>query len=142
MMLPAGCGGSAPKPAPKPAPDPGALVTQALYSYLRAQSQGDGATACALLTASGQNELAAVVVKKGDGLITSSPSCLDAVGLVHTFAGAKLLHALATARVEQVRVSGSSATAEVVDGTAFRPEQVRLVKSGAAWKIDAVPGLG
>lgn len=138
-ILPAGCGSATHK---SPPPDAQAQARQAVYSYLRAQSQGDGATACGLLTASGQNELVTLVVKDGKGLITSRPSCTDAVGLVHAFAGAKLLGALASARVAQVSVNGSSASAEVVDGSAFRPQQVRLERSGAQWKIAAVPGLG
>jgi hypothetical protein len=136
-IVSAACGST----TPKPAPDPRAQVSQAVYSYLHAQSQGDGATACGLLTASGQNELVTLVVKDGKGLITSRPACPDAVGLVHAFAGAKLLGALASARVAQVRVNGLTASAEVIDGGTFRPQQVRLQRSGAQWKIAAVPGL-
>lgn len=136
-ILPAACGGA----RHKPASDPRAQVRQAVSSYLHAQSQGDGATACGLLTSTGQEELIAIVVKHGGSLITSRPSCTDAVGLVHAFGGAKLLGALASARVAQAKVTGSTATAEVIDGSVFGTQLVRLETSGGQWKIVAVPGL-
>jgi hypothetical protein len=76
------------------------------------------------------------------GLLKTRPSCEDAVGLIRGLAGAKLLGALAQARAEDVQVTGSRATAQVVDGAQFPAEQVSLEKVGAAWKIAAVPGLG
>ena len=69
------------------------------------------------------------------------PGWRQAVGPVHAVAGAKLLEALSKAEIAQVRVQGNSATAEVIDGTAFPSEQVTLQASGGTWKIAAVPGL-
>ena len=117
-------------------------AAQAVRSYLRAQTTGDGPTACALLTAGGQQQLTTLVMQASKGLLNTRPSCQDAVGLIRAIAGAKLLAALAQARVEQVRVTGSRATAQVVDGTQFPAQQVSLEKAGGAWKIAAVPGLG
>ena len=117
-------------------------VTTAVRSYLQAQVAGDGQTACGLLTSAGQQQLSTLVMQASNGLLKSPPSCENAVGLVRALAGSKLLTALGHARVEQVRVSGTSASAEVVDGTAFPAQQVSLQKLGAAWKIAAVPGLG
>jgi hypothetical protein len=95
-----------------------------------------------VLTPPAQDKLIALVVTQGKGLITSRPSCSDAVGLVRAVAGAQLMQALAGARVEQVHVNGSTATAQVVDGAQFPPQDVTLEKSGGNWKISGVPSLG
>jgi len=117
-------------------------IGQVVRSYLSAQTQGDGQTACSLLTPGGQRQLEALVVKRANGLITAQPSCADAVSLVHSFAGSKLLNALSTARVGQVKVNGDNATAQVADGAVFTPQTVSLAKVGTAWRIAGVPGLG
>jgi hypothetical protein len=139
MVLASGCGGTHKSSA---AASDQAQVSQVLESYLHAQAQGDGSTACALLGPAGQNQLIGLVMSAGKGLITSRPSCDDAVGLVSAVAGAQLLTALDHARVEQIRISGPTATAQVVDGTAFKPQQVRLQKSNGMWEITGVPTLG
>ena len=118
------------------------LITQTLRSYLRAQATGDGYAACALLTAGGRQQLIAVVVKAGKGLITTRPTCEDAVGLIRAVAGAQLLKALGSARIERVHVDGARATATIADGNEFSPQQVALEKAGTTWKIAGVPGLG
>ena len=116
-------------------------VTQVLQSYLRAQAAGDGQAACALLTASGQNQLSALVIKAGKGLIKTRPSCQDAVGLVRAVAGQQLLDALKSAEIDNVQVRGAQAGAVVV--VDMRPGQkVSLEKTSAGWKIAGVPGLG
>ena len=115
-------------------------VAQVLRSYLRAQAAGDGQSACALLTASGQSQLIALVVNAGQGLITTRPSCQDAVGLVSAVAGSRLLNALRSAQIENVQVRGAQASAVVV--VDMQPAQrVSLEKTGTAWKIAGVPGL-
>ncbi len=116
-------------------------ISQVVRSYLRAQTQGDGQTACSLLTPRGQRQLEALVVKQAKGLIPGQPSCTDAVSLVHSFAGSKLLTALSTARIGRVQVRGDSATAQVADGTMFTPQTVSLAKIAGAWRIAGVPGL-
>ena len=105
------------------------MITRTVHSYLRAQIAG------------GQRQLIALVVKGARGLVTTRPSCEDAVGLVRAVAGAQLLGALVNAEIEHVHVSGSRATADVVDGLQFPPHQVRLEKVGTSWKIAGVPGL-
>lgn len=112
-----------------------------LHSYLHAQAVGDGHAGCALLTAGGQRQLIALVVKAATGLITTQPTCEYAVRLVRAVAGAQLLSALASAQVERVRVSGARATANVVDGSQFQPQQVGVEQAGTTWKIAGVPGL-
>jgi hypothetical protein len=138
--LAAGCGAAHKPPAEKSSDQ--AQVTTVLHSYLHAQAQGDGTTACGLLTPAAQNQLIGLVVSAGKGLITSRPSCSDAVGLAHAVAGAQLLSALESARVEQIHINGTSATAQVVDGTTFKPQRVTLEKTGGSWRIAGVPGLG
>jgi len=116
-------------------------VSAVLHSYLRAQAAGDGQAACALLTASGQQQLIALVVKEAKGLLSTRPSCQDAVGLIRAVAGAKLLDALSGAQVEQVQIHGQQASAIVADGLEFPPQRVTLQKAGGAWKISGVPGI-
>jgi hypothetical protein len=138
-VLTAGCGGTHKSSS---AASDQAQVSQVLESYLHAQAQGDGSTACGLLSTAGQNQLIGLVMSAGKGLITSRPSCEDAVGLVSAVAGAQLMGALDHARVEQIKISGPTATAQVVDGTAFKPQQVKLEKSDGKWEITGVPTLG
>ncbi len=133
----AGCGSSHTQ-----APTGQQQVQQVLRSYLHAQTSGDGQAACALLTPTAQRQLGTVVLRASNGLITSPPSCQDAVSLVRAVAGASLLDALSKAQITQVQVRGDKATAEITDGGAFAPQQVSLERSGSSWKIAGVPGLG
>ena len=132
----AGCGSSR-----TPAPTEQQQVKQVLRSYLRAQTSGDGQTACSLLSNAAQRQLEALVLQAGKGLLRAPPSCQDAVGLVRAVGGAKLLNGLANAQISRVRVQGDKATAQVVDGTAFSPQQVSLQRSGSSWRITGVPAL-
>jgi hypothetical protein len=117
------------------------LISQTPRSYLRAQAAGDRETACVLLSAGGQRQLNALVVKVAKGLVTSRPSCVDAAGLVRAVAGSQPVSALRSARIERVPVRGARATAEVMDGTQFAPQRVSLQKAGASWSIAGVPAL-
>jgi hypothetical protein len=129
----AGCGGSHRQSDQQ-------QVADVLRSYLQAQVNGDGQSACALLTAQGQQQLVALVMKAGKGLVTARPSCQDAVGLVSAFAGRQLLNGLKNAQIENVQVRDGDASATVI--VQKQPAQtVTLVKSGAGWLIAAVPGL-
>ena len=142
LVLLTACG-SAHKPANEPhKPSDEQLVAQTLRSYLTAQAKGDGQAACALLTPGAQQQLVALVVKQAKGLITTRPSCVDAVHLVGEVAGARFLSAVANARIERVHVSGAAASAEVADGSEFAPQHVTLTKVGSAWLIAGVPKLG
>jgi len=129
-----GCGGTAHKQSDQQ------VITQTLRSYLRAQSAGDGQTACALLTADAQNQLITLVVKGSNGLIKTRPSCEEAVGLVRAVAGQQLIGALNSAQISSVHVSGTHGSAEVIVD-AQPAQSVSLVKSGGTWRIAGVPGL-
>lgn len=135
-MLAVGCGSS------HKATHSASGVSGVIHAYLQAQANGDGSTACSLLTPAAQKQLTSLVVKEGKGLVSQRPSCQDAVGLVRLVAGSQVLSALKSARVEHVQVSGTTATAEVVDGTAFPSQQVTLEKTAGRWQITGVPGLG
>jgi hypothetical protein len=115
-------------------------IAQVVRSYLSAQTQSDGQTTCSLLTPSGERQLEALVVKRARGLIPGQPSCTDAVSLVQSFAGSKLLNALSNARVGRVQIHGDAATAQLADGTVFAPQTVSLTKIAGAWRIAGVPG--
>lgn len=132
-MVAAGCGG-----ANKPTDQQ--QIEQVLHSYLSAQATGDGQAACALLSPSGQSELITLVMTQAKGLVTTRPSCQDAVGLIRTFAGQSLMSALQNATIRQVQVAGSTGSAEVIVATQAA-QRVTLEKSGTAWKISGVPGL-
>jgi hypothetical protein len=129
-----GCGGKDKSPSDK------AQVVTVLQSFLKAQTGGDGQAACPLLTAAGQNKLVTLVAEQAPSLGTR-PTCEDAVGLIRAVAPPALLKALGTARVEHVRVTGDTATADVVDGAAFPTQHVVLRKADATWRINDVPGL-
>ena len=130
-----GCGGGQ-------APSDPQQVTQALRSYLRAQTNGDGMSACALLTDAAQQQLIAAVVNAAKGALPTRPSCADAVGLVRAVAGSDFLRALSSARIERVQVRGARASADVIDGTQFERQRVSLQKTGGLWRIAGVPALG
>ena len=125
-MAAGGCGSSHKPPSPEQ------QITQVLHSYLRAQTTGDGQTACSLLTNAAQRQLVTLVLQAGKGLITTRPSCQDAVGLVRAVAGTQLLGALSNARIARVKVDGDNATAQILDGAAFGQQQVSLQRSGRA----------
>jgi hypothetical protein len=135
-----GCGGSGSSSQPKVSDQQ--QITQILQSYLTAQTAGNGQTACPLLSAGAQNQLIGLVVSAAKGLLPSRPSCENAVALVSQFAGSTIVTGLKNAKVENVKVNGSNATAEIVDGGAFSPEQVKLQKVDGTWKITGVPSLG
>ena len=130
-----GCGGAQ-------APSNAQQVTQALRLYLRAQTNGDEGSACALLTDAAQQQLIAAVAHAAKGALPARPSCPDAVGLVRAVAGSAFLRALSSARVEHVQVRGARASADVIDGKQFEPQRVSLQKTDGVWRIAGVPALG
>jgi len=129
----AACGGSS-----KPEPE---KVTDTLRSYLREQAAGDAEAACSRLSPSGQRQLIALVQQVAQGSLPGPPSCEEAIGLIRTAAGPDLLRALRDARVENVRVDGRRATADVVGGSAVGRRAVKLEQIDDAWRISGVPGL-
>ena len=129
----AGCGGGA--------VSDGERVAQTIHTYVQAQATGDGQRACSQLGSRGQRQLITLTSKMSKGLLGTSISCEEAVSLIHGAAGTRLLRALVSARVANVKISGGRASAEVIDGTQLASQQVLLEKVGSTWKISEVPGL-
>ena len=86
------------------------LITQTLYSNLRADGRRLTADGCTLLTAGGQSQLITLVVNHAKGSITTRPSCEHTVRLIRVVADVQVLSALSRARIEHVQVRGTRAT--------------------------------
>lgn len=132
-----GCGGGGDG---TPAPTEPQRVAHTVRAFLQAQSQGDTAKTCSLLTVGGRRQLVAVI-RRATGGAAGGLTCEDASGLVRVAAGTSVLTALATADVRGVRVRGAQATAVVVDGKVFGRRVVRLRRTTIGWRISAVPRL-
>lgn len=129
----AGCGSS-------DAPSEEQRVTDTVRLFLRAEADGETAKACGLLTGAGRGHLIALV-RQATGTAGTGLTCEQAGDLIRLAAGTRTMAALGDAEVRAVRVSGSRATALVVDGEAFDQRRVRLRLTADGWRIDAVPDL-
>lgn len=138
VALAAGCGGGS------DAQSDAQRVASTIKDYLRLQADGDAAEACALLTASGRRQLTAFVSEQARStpLDTTGLTCDRAIELVRVVAGTELLDATRSAGVENIRVTGARATAEVVGAGDVGRRPVSLEKAGDVWRIRAAPGLG
>lgn len=137
-VLIAGCGGGS-----QPRSDT-EQVTTTVRSYLRLQATGDAGQACALLTAAGQQQLTAYVAKQASKspFATGALTCEQAIGIARLAGGSALMTAMRDATIRNVRVTGTTATAEIQGSGDVGRRSVRLVKAGGDWRIQAVPGLG
>lgn len=106
-----------------------ASVKQAVTTYLRAVADGDGTKACSQLTTSEAVQFAAYVAQQ-DPQVDSS-SCASAVSALSGSLGGDGAAKLRDATIDNVNVSGDSATAQVVGGTT-KPQ---LRKVGGRWYI-------
>ena len=106
-------------------------VTQ---NFVKAFGDGDGKTACTLLTPAGQ----AAFVKKVGGPL-GVKDCAGAVAAAHGEAKAELNLDFSGASVQSVTVNGDTASAVV--GVGGRSLPASLSKAGGSWKLTAVPGL-
>jgi hypothetical protein len=102
----AGCGGGGSDQA---------AVQQTLTTYLHALADGDGVKACSQLTTSEAIQFAAYVGQQ-DPQIDSS-NCAAAISALSGSLGGDGAAKLRNATVDNVKVSGDSATADVVGGT-------------------------
>jgi hypothetical protein len=127
----AGCGGGGKEGGGgAKAKDPGAVVKE----FAKAFGDADGAAACDLLTKPAQDAF----VKRAQPL-TGADDCPAAVERVAEAAGASVTGAYADSKVEDVKVTGSQATAQLNAGGAATT--VTLVKEDGDWKLTKVPGL-
>jgi hypothetical protein len=105
-------------------------VKETVTSYIDALSNGDGAKACGLVSASAANQ------------IKTQSKAKDCASAIESFTkssdGAAVKQAFKAAKVEKVKVKGKKATAtiKVANQTAPLP----LEKNGSDWKLSSVGG--
>jgi hypothetical protein len=123
-----GCGGGG---SSSSSTDDVRAVTQ---NFVKAFGDGDGKTACTLMTRAGQ----AAFVKKVGGPL-GVKDCAGAVAAAHGEAKAQLNLDFSGASVKSVTVNGNSATAVV--GAGSRSLNAQLSNAGGTWKLTRVPGV-
>ena len=125
----AGCGGGG---GGDDAPDP-ERVRRAVTDYAHAFGDGDGKRACALLTAGAQQTFTERVSS-----LVGTRDCAEAVAKLQAVAGPNVTGPFREARVDQVKVTGSKATARVRAGSGS--EEVTLEKRDDEWLLTKAPG--
>ncbi len=129
-----GCWGSGPQ-------GDKAQIRHVVRAYLRAQAQGNGPAACALLAPTGQSQLVSVLVTAGRGVISTRPTCPRAVRLLRDIVGASVLNSLVHVRIARIRVLGATARARLRDpARRFPPQLLGLRKGSGGWLIAGVAG--
>ena len=108
-------------------------VRSAIQAYLDSFVKGDAERTCSLMTAKTRREFV-----RGARSLTPTNDCATATIAVRDAAGRKAIEALRDARISNVRIEGSSATARL---RASSGESVAtLTKEGGEWKVSSVPG--
>jgi hypothetical protein len=124
----AGCGGDDGESAPDDE-----QVNSAVTDYARAFGGGDGERACELLTP----EAREAFVKRVSSVVGTT-DCGEAMTKLQSFAGPNVTRPFEDATVENVRVDGDRATADLVaDG---HTEQVTLESVDGEWLLTKAPG--
>jgi hypothetical protein len=122
----AGCGGGGEEKGPSP--------RAVVESFAKAFGAGDGERACDLLTKAAQKAFIARVQP-----LTGADDCPAAIEKLVDAAGGSVSKAYASAKVDQVKISGSKATATLTaEGGATT---VALAKEDGDWRLTGVPGL-
>lgn len=116
----AGCGGSSDSEK----------AGNAVESYLAAIAQGEGTTACDLLSTTAQGEAVAAARSAGFAAAT----CEQAVKAMSAGLETRDRSLLRLATISDVTIDGDTAEARVEGGDA-----VTLEKTGDAWKISKLP---
>lgn len=130
----AGCGTSGPQ-------GERAQIRKVVRAYLRAQAQGNGPAACALLAPTGRTELVSVVITAARGVISTRPTCPRAVRLLRAIVGTHVLSSLVHVDIRRIRIFDSSARARILDpARRFPPQRVGFQKELGGWRIAAVRG--
>lgn len=125
----AGCGGGGGKKGSDQQ-----QVTQAATDFAHALGKGDGKTACSLLTPGARDAFVGRIAA-----LVGTRDCAEAIGKLPAVAGANVTGPFQTAKVDQVKVTGSSATARLTAGGASAP--VTLQKRDGKWLLTGVPGV-
>lgn len=120
----AGCGGGA-----------GDDAKFAVKTYVNAFVNGDGETACGLMTRSTRSQF----VKRTKAL-TKTTDCPSAIEAIRTQAGQTALDALRKVKYSDVKVQGSTAQVKLTSGKSSTT--ATLLKEGGGWKVSGAPGTG
>jgi hypothetical protein len=126
VALLSGCGGS----------DKGSdqeQVTQAVTDFAHAFGKGDGEKACDQLTPGARDAFVSRISS-----LVGTRDCAEAIGKLPAVAGAEVTGPFQTATVDQVKVTGDTATARLTAAGHSAP--VRLQKRDGDWLLTAVPG--
>jgi hypothetical protein len=108
-------------------------VESTAEEYVHAFATGDPARACELLTPLARQRF----VQRARAAVGAA-DCGGAVRRLRAAAGPAAMNALGEARVSDVKVAGSRATATLTSGSGLRV--VRFVKRGGEWRLADVPG--
>jgi hypothetical protein len=127
LALLAGCGGGGNKGSDQQ------QVTTAVTDWAHAFGKGDGARACELLTPGARDAFVARISS-----LVGTRDCADAIGKLPSVAGAAVTGPFQTAKVDQVKVTGDSATARLTAAGHSAP--VTLTKQDGDWLLTHVPG--
>jgi hypothetical protein len=124
VLTASGCGGKSDSEAAR------AAVT----GFTKAFGKGDGAKACKLLTPAARDAFL-----KRVKVLTGTSDCAKALKGVHDAAGRQVTDAFEAAKVSDVEIKGSNATAKVTASGASTT--VGLKKQGDKWLLTGVPGV-
>lgn len=122
----AGCGGADKKSDQQ-------QVAAAVTDFAHAFGKGDGGKACDLLTPGARDAFVSRI-----SALVGTRDCAEAIGKLPAVAGANVTAPFQTATVDQVKVTGESATARLTAAGHSAP--VRLQKRDGDWLLTAVPG--
>jgi hypothetical protein len=117
-LFAAGCGGSSDQDQAK----------SAVEDYLAAVTKGDGDKACSLITDQTKKN-----IERG------GRKCGETISALNKGPGRSVLQAFKDAKVENVKVKGDRATADIKVKTLTQPTNLR--KEGGKWKLDST-GVG
>jgi hypothetical protein len=127
VALLAGCGGSDDKGSDQE------QVTKAVTDFAHAFGKGDGAKACDQLTPGARDAFVSRIAS-----LVGTRDCAAAIGKLPAVAGANVTTPFQTAKVDQVKVTGDSATARLT--AAGHSASVNLQKRDGSWLLTRVPG--
>jgi hypothetical protein len=128
MLALAGCGGDGGDSAPDDE-----QVDRVVTGYAHAFGGGDGGRACEFLT----EEARDAFVRRVSSVVGTT-DCGEAMTKLQGFAGPNVTGPFEDATVENVRVDGDRATADLVAGG--HPEEVTLEKVDGEWLLTKAPG--
>jgi hypothetical protein len=106
-----------------------------VQSYVNAFVDGDGDTACGLMTNATRRQF----VKRTKPL-TKTSDCAAAIEAIRTQAGQTALDALRKVKYSDVKVDGATAKVKLSSGKSSTT--ATLLKENGGWKVSGGPGTG